>query len=230
MENLKEQKLNLPRQEINLYLNSPKKGTNVDSLIEFKDINNLTYNDLKSIELIKNKLIAFAQTPFAISYYYNIIKVIYPNINITREEIGIFLIYYIKKIKLFLIPIKKNIYVLTLFDGAICINKNYFANNFEKNNSLYNINIYIILFQEITHAIIKLLSVKDYILNNTLKNDDDNNNHGNMAIKLINNNNKMDTKAEDDLILEDLSLSQEFIDNKKIGYINDFNLSNFFKS
>ena len=211
MESLKEQKVNLSRQEIILYFNSLKKESILDSLIEIKDIENLKYNDLKNIELIKTNLITFIQTPFAISYYYNIIKKIYPNINITKEELTILLVDYIKTIKIFLIPMKKDIYVLTLFDGIFCINKNHYV-EVENNNSYYNINIYVILFQELTHAFIKLLSAKFYVFINQHNNDKNNNNCNNIAIKLNNKNNKKCTRTEDILIYDDFSLPKESID------------------
>ena len=125
---------------------------------------------------------------------------------------------------------KIGIYVLTLFDGTICINQNYFVVEFEKNNnSLHNINIYIILFQELAHSIIKLLSAKGSFLNNKHNNDKNNNNHNNMAV-ILNNNNKIDINTEDDdLVYEGLALPKEFIDkkivnNKKISCVADFNL------
>ena len=198
MESLEEQKVNSSRQDNNLYFDTNKKESNDNSITEMRDI-----------ELINKKIIDFIQSPFAISYYYNIIKNRYPTINITKEEINMLLTDYIKNNKIYLIPQNSEIYGLTLNNKIIYINKNYFDSKLEINNSS-NIIIFLTIIHELAHVIIKLFCESDYFLNNKLNNDKNNNNHYNMMIKF--DNNKLDNKSGHALNSGEFPLPKGIID------------------
>ena len=138
-------------------------------------------NTLKISELLINKFIdLFQSNCHVISYFYNIIKSIYQNKDITEEEIKYYLIDYMKKSKIYIVHMKEDINGITLFNGNIYINKKY-LDIMKYNNPYENISsFYLTIFHELIHTFLREIKDRDCNLNN--KFDDKNNNSGNNII------------------------------------------------
>ena len=119
-------------------------------------------NTLKISELLINKFIdLFQSNCHVISYFYNIIKSIYQNNDITEEEIKYYLIDYMKKSKIYIVHMKEDINGITLFNGNIYINKKY-LDVMKYNYPYENISsFYLTLFHELTHTFLREIKDRD---------------------------------------------------------------------